>query len=1096
MGRVPKKGESMTHRRQSKQRVDRVQRTSDHFRSIRLAALGCASVLAISAGLTAARAQDDATSATESKAAASAGVQEVQITGTRIQRSGFTTPTPVTVVGRETMDSLGIVNIGDMIGQLPMNNAQVSPTNNSIGSVNDYVTDANIGAQTANLRGLNPFFGTRTLVLVDGHRFVPSTNTGSVDLSLIPSNLVQRTEVVTGGASAAYGSDAVAGVVNIVLDHHLEGIKGQVDYGESFRGDGGDKHFSLAGGTSLFNGRGHLIAGGEYQDSNAIGSCSSTRTWCKPYAIFDVPAAYQNGSVDGNLYPDYMLVDNATAIPTRNGFIAGALGNVAGPPFFIPAPYSLLTNYTDLPAALQGKQFSADGTKLVDRQVGKFVDPNGLTMAGGDGLPPDSGTLQRVPVKRFSLYSRFEYDVTDDITAFVESSYGERKSGRVNDSLQYALFGAGTSEAVIHADNAYLPAGVGNILTSAGLQGFVLDKDPLDGALPAPTSQLKDYTYRIVTGLNGSFGEGWSWDVYYTYGKNHQFESLENARKDTRLSVSATGIARGANYANATFDKISPFDWAVDAVVDPADNQIKCRINSSLANPTFANNPNADVHALAQACVPLDLFGVGNADPAAIQYAYGTITETTSNDQSVIGGNIQGPVLHGWAGDIIAAAGGEYRVESGGVTHGQPENYYAPDFGGDFTGKVEVAEGYVETDVPVLKDVPMVQNLDIDAAVRETHSKASSAGVSKSFNITTWKVSGVWDVVQPLRFRVTRSHDVRAPGFRELFFPGRTTAFSITNAWTGARDAVDILQNGGGNVDLKQESADTWTAGIVLQPGGIFDGLHLSVDYYDMILNNGIATVSTAGVMAACKDSGGTDILCQRIVIAPGGGDFVSGVTDIESIRTGSSNAQKLTTRGVDVEVVYNFPLAKLFEKSGAILNFRALISYLGQLKLDKSNTGSTGLQSAIGTNYAGQIGAGGVDDSASFSEAPHWQSNATVTYTNGPLHTTLQARYVGSAKLYSDLTSPDQPGYVAGAAHTININRVGSYWLFNLSLAYDFNKDSGHPIQLFGVVNNLFDRAPRIAPPIPPGGGYSITNPVYYDTIGRSFRIGVRFNY
>jgi iron complex outermembrane recepter protein len=207
-------------------------------------------------------------------------LEEITVTGSRIQMSGFNAPNPVTVLDREMIDSLGIVNIGEAVGQLPANNPQVSAVNTSVGSVNDYVTGSNIGAQLANLRGLNPFFGTRTLTLVDGHRFVPSTNGGSVDLGLIPSNLVARTEVVTGGASAAYGSDAVAGVVNVVLDHELEGLKAQADYSQTERGDGEDAHFSIAGGMKLFGGRGHLIAGAEYDDSKGIGSCTDTRSWC------------------------------------------------------------------------------------------------------------------------------------------------------------------------------------------------------------------------------------------------------------------------------------------------------------------------------------------------------------------------------------------------------------------------------------------------------------------------------------------------------------------------------------------------------------------------------------------------------------------------------------------------------------------------------------------------------------------------------------------------------------------------------------------------------------------------------------------------
>lgn len=1050
-------------------------RSNWHALSLKAGSLMAMSLGAISVGSgSLAQAQDQQSERIE--------LEEVTVTGTRIQRSGFDTPNPVTVINRELMDSIGITNVGDMMGQLPSNNAQSSPLNTSIGSINDYVTDANIGAQLANLRGLNPFFGTRTLTLVDGHRFVPSTSSGSVDLSLIPSNLVARTEIVTGGASAAYGSDAVAGVVNIVLDKNLEGMKAQVDYGQTLRGDGADFHLGLAGGTSLFDGRGHIVAGGEYADSKAIGACSATRSWCKPYAILDVTDEYRAGN------PDYLLVNNLLATPTRNGFISGATMNVPGrgPG---TGPFASVTDYNLLPASLIGKEFSADGTTLVDRQPGNLISPANRTMVGGDGLAQDAGTLQRVPVERGAFYTRFGYDLTDNMQAFFEGSYGMRKSGRVQDGLQYALYGGATSGALIKTDNAFLPAGVGAALNAEGYNGFLLAKHPLDGALPAPTSDLESETYRMVAGMEGNFGDSWAWDGYYSYGRTVQDTTLSNARRDTRLSQNDSGIARGRTFATANQWEVSPFDWALDAVVDPADGQVRCRVNSSLADPRIAANP--QIADIAAACVPLNLFGVGNIDPAAIDYAWGTITERLDNDQHVVGGNIQGSLFEGWAGPVAGAAGGEYRVETGGTTHGQPENYFAPDFGGDATGKLEVAEAYLETDFTVIKDLPAVRSLDMNAAVRRTKSTASSRGLDKSFVFTTWKLTGVWDIAAPIRIRATRSEDTRAPGFRELFFPGRTTTFNITNVWTGNTDEVDILQNGGGNVDLKQETANSWTLGFVLEPSGWAEGLRLSVDYYEIDLVDGIASVNTTGVMSACQNNPASD-LCSRVVGEPDGN---GGFSDIVTIRTGAANAQKFTTSGVDFEAMYRFGLYRLFDNAGGDLTFRVLASYLDKLVLESSDTGSGGVQAGVGTNYAGQVGAGGVDDTASFSESPKWQANATISYSNGPVRGTLQTRYVGAAKLYVDLTGPDNGAFDITADNSINSNRIGDYFIFNLSGSYEMDM-GGRDVELFAMISNLFDTEPKFAPPLPPGGGYLATNPVYYDTLGRRYQIGVRTSF
>ena len=195
---------------------------------------------------------------------------EVMVTGSRITATGYTTPTPVTQLNAETLEKLNVTNLGAAVSQLPAFKATATPTNNGWGSFN-------VGAQIVNLRGLGV---NRNLILVDNRRFAPVTREGTVDLNLIPSGLVERTDVVTGGASAAYGSDAIAGAVNIVLNKKLTGLKGQVDVGQSEWNDGTNYHVSLAGGNDFAGGRGHFILGGEYDRQEGIGDCF-TRSWCQ-----------------------------------------------------------------------------------------------------------------------------------------------------------------------------------------------------------------------------------------------------------------------------------------------------------------------------------------------------------------------------------------------------------------------------------------------------------------------------------------------------------------------------------------------------------------------------------------------------------------------------------------------------------------------------------------------------------------------------------------------------------------------------------------------------------------------------------------------
>src|SRR5262245_50280703 len=272
----------------------------------RIAILCTASLLASAL----AHAQAETTQGTPSPASGDGErrLEEVVVTGSRIGRSTFTTPNPVSVLNGEEMARLGLANVGDAVAQLPQNSAFVTAANVGFGNFT-------CGAQLANLRGLNPFFGTRTLTLVDGRRFVPSTNGGAVDLNLIPSNMVARIETVTGGASAAYGTDAVAGVVNVILNTDLVGFKGQIDTGSTTHGDGSAMHGALAFGQAFGGGRGHFLIGGEYQHDGGIGDCATVRDWCAQNQ-----AVFTNATPGAGGQPNFIIGPGAQV---ANSSIAG-----------------------------------------------------------------------------------------------------------------------------------------------------------------------------------------------------------------------------------------------------------------------------------------------------------------------------------------------------------------------------------------------------------------------------------------------------------------------------------------------------------------------------------------------------------------------------------------------------------------------------------------------------------------------------------------------------------------------------------------------------------------------------------------------------
>ncbi|HEX6998616.1 MAG TPA: TonB-dependent receptor [Gammaproteobacteria bacterium] len=941
--------------------------------------------------------------------------EEIIVTGSRVSRSGFDSPQPLTSIDSQQIENLGLVNVGDVVRTMPQNTPFFTETNVGIGNFN-------VGSQLANLRGLNPFFGTRTLTLVDTKRVVPQTEGGAVDLTLIPSMLVARTEVVTGGASAQYGSDAIAGVVNVILDNELEGFKAQVDYGETGEGDGGDTHGSFAYGTGFAeDDRGHFLVGVEYQKQHRIGPCSQTRDWCREaWGIRN-----NTGYATGNGLPNYIITPGAKQTTSENGIIRPCLDALC------------LTTGDPL-------TFNADGTDVAPFDLG-FPGVGFGARIGGDGelLGYDTSNI-RPEVERYSALAHVSYDVSDRLSWFGEVAYAN------SDALSVpANGGLGPTGLQIFPDNAFLTP---EVRAALGPNGGMLSRIFMPDVINARNT-TENETTRFVTGLEGELGAKWTWDAYYQHGKNENHQRLFN----NMVGSFAGPFAREYDFLR----------WALDAVVDPSDpSRIVCRATIP-GDPTFSPN--------AAGCVPLNIFGNGNADPAALEYVYRTLKEDNEYTQDVIGVNFRSTIAEGWAGPIGFATGFEWRKDEADTTHdiaNQPwYGSYLLSYGQDRGGDIDVLEAYAEI------DVPMSEKLSTNFSARRTRNEATSATdptISGEHTFSSWKAAAIYDPLEWLRFRTTLSRDVRAAGFRELFLPRVTTPAvpggfpgAVTNPWNGNADDA-FLATSGGNPELEPEEADTKTFGAVLS----FDRFRFSADWFEIDLGGAITqSPGNQALVDACFRSGGTGAVCDRVT------GF--GTADITAIDSSAVNLAGFLTRGWDYEASYDFPLS-----GGGNLNLRFIGTYLYDLIVD------TGLGDPP-VDYRGQSGP--VGSFGSFNTQPNWQARAWVTYVRDRFTSTFETRYVGSGKL-NVLWFESPPGAPSNTLpNSVNDNSVDDVYYLTWSGSYDLTRaGQDSTLQLFWVINNLLDEDP----PVAPGGNAYPTNPVFFDTLGRRFRVGVRLQF
>jgi outer membrane receptor protein involved in Fe transport len=719
--------------------------------------------------------------------AGNASIEEIAVTGSRLRNDSFTAPTPVLTLSTEQIEAVAPVNIAESLQQLP----QFSTSGQSSTAVS-YANLRNIGSE-------------RTLVLLDGRRHVPTFSSGVVDLTTIPTALVGRTEVVTGGASASWGSDAVSGVLNLILKDDLEGFEGNAQYGESKYGDDQSYSTSLAWGSAFADGRGHVIAGLEQAESKGIAT----------YLYPDVsrPDVASRGNVTNSNYttglPQIIYAADVRRADVHDGGVI-----TSGP--------------------LRGTTFLPGG------QTGTFGygQVYGNSMIGGTSNPyesPEPGGDVATPFERKSFLTRVKYDLSDTLSGFVEFNYSEalsnglsvmpRNQGALTNNNGCTRTGYSsnfTGNLNVSRDNAFLPASVVNSMVAANINCFNFGRTYREEGLGIfRTEEGSPDIQRYVAGLEGEFGNGWNWDTYVQYGDS----SFQQRREGNFHSVR--------------------FGAAIDAVRDPVTGAPVCRINIDAS--TTNNDP---------ACAPFNLFGAGSPSDAAMKYITGTSKFDMSIEQTVAAFNVRGDLFEGWAGPVSSAFGVEYREESldASADPDSEAGRWSTSNRKGLRGSYDVREVYTEVGVPLLSDVTLAESVDLSLAARATD-------YSSSGNVTTWKAGLNWDINDQVRMRFTKSSDIRAGNIGELFTPTAVALVIVTHPTTSVRSTIQQITTG--NPVLEPEEADTVTAGVIFTPT-FLEGLQLSADYYDISIAGQIGSVNAQQIADQCYRFNEQDF-CARI---------------------------------------------------------------------------------------------------------------------------------------------------------------------------------------------------------------------------------------
>ena len=934
----------------------------------------------------------------------------IVVTGSRIRRPDFSTPNPVISIGADQIEESGTTNLTQFLTGYPA-------LQGSSGSTDNAGDNAGIGYTGLNLLNLRNLGTDRTLVLVDGRRHVSGVpGSQAVDINTIPSDLVERVDILTGGASAIYGADGVSGVVNFVMKRNFQGLSVRAQDGISKYGDAGQQLLAVTAGKNFADGRGNIAIAVEHGEEDRLSTSDRKRLTGKNRVVFalnpDDPEnlpGYTGGPDNG--IPDYVpLRDLRYSGSTRGGGI--------------DVDFDGFPDYVALP-----------GGGIAPYQLG-LVTPDGYEQGGSATPVADYGNDLLPKIRRNVFNLLGHYDVSPALTIFAEGKFARSKSfSLAQPTFDYYLY--------LPADNAFLTPEIENV---APYGDVLVNRDNFD--LGQRGEDILRKTYRGVIGARGAISDHANYEVSYTYGRTD---------------------VRNRYINNQITDR---FYAALDAVIDPATGQPTCRIN---LDPTavpyqpyayvrgdYGDNTSDGLYPPVTfqpgQCVPLNILGEGSPSKAAIDWITADTVDRSRITQQVVSGSVSGDLgamfTFPGGGALGYAFGAEYRKETSrfipdplaaeGVTF---TNKLAAD-----RGEYNVKEAFGEVRLPLLQKVRFAHDLEVGGAIR--FSDYSTIGSTKA-----WKVDGSYAPVRDITFTGTYSTAVRAPNIGELFGgASQTYEFfddpcnsSNVNSGTSYREAncqalltslgvadpsayfdtrttnIPGLQSG--NRDLKAETAKTWTAGVILQPQFI-PGFTARLDWYDIKLKNAISTVTAQQLAELCVDQPSLDNQFCNAITRQNGSTGLANAGNIIGFTLAPQNVAQFATSGLDLNMNYRVRTARYGNFSLNVIG-----NYLRKLEF---------------------IGTPGADITNSRNEAyaPKYTVNSDLTWNKGPFTVNYGLLYFSKTLRFSNLetsTNPDvtAPEYVW----------VKPHWQHDLYASVEVQKK----YTFYLGVNNLFDQKPEI---------------------------------
>ncbi|MDP2485216.1 TonB-dependent receptor domain-containing protein [Pseudoalteromonas marina] len=912
-------------------------------------------------------------------------IERVEVTGSRILREGAIAPAPVTVISGDQLVNSGAVNIGEALNNLPALGNTYSMANSG----------RFIGTAGLNILDLRNMGTDRTLVLVNGKRHVSSSaGSQSVDTNTIPSVWIERVEIITGGASAVYGADAVTGVVNFILKDNIEGLDVSLTRGFADLNSYNNKKATFSYGSNFNDDRGNAAFAVEYSGQDSLNALDHPWTSTSFSSLPNQAQTDENkNSAD---FPDDILTPNA-------GYYAINDSGV----YALEDPTKLINS------------FNPDSSAR-DLYIGNNADPYSCANCDFFNL----GQFEEIQpeFERYNVNFKVNYDVTDDLNVYFDAKYVNSQG----ESIGQPAFFFFDSDNSIKLDNPYLDPSIKARMQEEGVDSIMINRMMSD--LGRRVENNTRETTRFVTGLQGTVFEDWELDTSIVYGK-------------TELDRENGANMILANYFNA-----------LDAVED-ANGNIVCR----------------SAEAQADGCVPVNIMGFGAPSQQAIDYINTVSIGDSTIEQTVVSASLaNGAIYELPAGYVGIAFGAEYRKEESETN--EPDNAEGTFFNalGEDKGSFNVREVFFEATMPILTDLPLIQDLVFDTAVR--HADYSTIGEA-----TSWKLGLDWTVNDELRVRVTQSAALRAPNISEVFGAASQTFYSVddpcraenlanlSNATTRSAncsalgvasdfnsgyDSASLDGLTSGNRDVKGEESTSTTVGIVYQPE-FLDNALLTIDYWEIDLENAIDTIDAQEILDRCVDSttGINNQYCNLITRNASG--------EISLIQNSVLNVAGQKASGVDFELGYDFDALEGSFKT------RLIGTYLIERK-----------------DYPFQDDPSSYIEYAGTTGEAKWQTNLSLTYAKDNFYSTVETRFISEVDLYTnvDLASNSNPS---------NQMFYGKYFITDMTVGYSF--DSGLGVKV--GVDNLFNRK------LPYGSRGTSAGSASYDNIGRFGYINLSYS-